>query len=101
MATQTQQVEQVDIDEDDDELDLPRVEVDGEVVDGDEIVPASFTYFDQNGDEYEYEYEGEENYSVRRWSDEHHAWLCSSDRVGDEETVETFLMIKRSEPIPD
>jgi YD repeat-containing protein len=99
VSTSQAQAPKVNIDDDDDGLELPRVEVNGEVVEGDEIVPGEFTYFDADGEEHEYDYDGDGNYRVRRWSDDHHAWICSRDRIGDEETVETFLAIKRAEAV--
>lgn len=83
---------------DEEEGDLPRVEGDdGEALDGEEILPASFTYYDAEGTEYAYRYLGQEQYEVRRWmADDGMWWVEPSENIGDEVTVAVFQMIKES-----
>jgi hypothetical protein len=77
---------------------LPRVESDhGEIIEAEHVLPTSFTYYDAKGTEYAYRWIGESQYEVRRWMPEDEMWWVeASDLIGDEVTVEIFLMLNAS-----
>ena len=83
--------------EENEEEDLPRVVAGGEVLDEDDILPSSFTFFDEDGTEFHYRYVGEDQYECRRWMPHHDAWYVQGNfTYGEEVTVGVFLMMIES-----